>query len=288
MNKKRGIIMDKKAKDILFKTYWKNGWIDRKDCTTTKEEIEYAKSKGLMFDNITITHDECINEILNIVKKISINKVAQAFLSSLSTRRLDWRSSIASYFMAKKLKKHEYVKEICGHVYDSDGKIIRNVYACGLCRDVHSVGELKKHTNECEKNINEDLNVLNFERIKWGGVRHGALLYTLLDLRIFHTEKVTKPTNEDIKIFKDILSTIETSHPDDYPGTLEKRLSKSIKSSKYERNTLIETMACIEILKPASYDRPIRGQNDWKYAEYWRGEDKYNKDAVNKFFEKYL
>lgn len=41
--------MDKKAKDILFKTYWSSsGWKDNK--STDPSDFVYAKSKGLMFD----------------------------------------------------------------------------------------------------------------------------------------------------------------------------------------------------------------------------------------------
>jgi hypothetical protein len=274
--------MDKKAKNILFKTYWKNGWINENDRIITKEDFEYAKSKGLMFDNITITHDECINEILEIIEKISMEKVSQAFLSSLSNKRLDWRSGIASYFIAKQLIKHTYSKAISGHGYNNNGEINYTSYTCGICRD------LKYGIIGAEKYIDSDLSVLNFERIKWGGVRHGDLLYTLLDLRMFCAEEIPEPTNEDIKIFKNILKIIENSQLNDYPSTLEKRLSECIKSSKNERKALIEIMACVEILKAGSYDRPRMGKNDWVYIEFWRGEDKYNKNAINKYFGKYL
>ncbi|MDR2128160.1 MAG: hypothetical protein LBP52_03715 [Burkholderiaceae bacterium] len=275
-------MMDKKARNILFKTYWKNGWIDDRDRTTTKEDFEYAKSRGLMFDNISITHNECIHEILEIIEKISIEKVSQAFLSSLSNRRLDWRSSIASYSIAKQLTNHEYSKAVSGHGYNENGEINYTSYTCGICR------ELKHGIWGYEKYVNEDLNVLNFERIKWGGVRFGKILYTLFDLRMFCAEEISGPTSEDINILKNMLQTIESSQPNDYPGALEKRLSGCIKSSKNERKVLIEIMACIEILKPGSYDRPTTGRHDWRYAEFWRGEDKYNKDAVRKYFGKYL
>jgi hypothetical protein len=274
--------MDKKAKNILFKTYWKNGWIDNKDIKIDSADFEYAKSKGLMFDNINITHDQCINEILYIVNTISMEKVSKAFLSSLSNRRLDWRSGIASFFIAKQLIKHKYSKAVCGHGYDNNGKVNYTSYTCGICRD------LKFGIIGNENYIDKDLSVLNFERIKWGGVRHGDLLYTLFDLRIFNTEEIAEPTVEDINIFKKILEVIEISQENDYPGKLEKNLSKIIKSTKNERRILMEIMACIEILSPGSYDRPSRGKNDWTYVEYWRGIDKYNQEAVKKYFGEYI
>jgi hypothetical protein len=274
--------MDKRAKNILFKTYWKNGcWIiNDEDRITSKENFEYAKSKGLMFENVTITHDECINEILEIYKKIPIDLVSQAFLSSLSNKRIDWRSSIASYFIAKKIRKHKYLKTVSGHGYDKNGNANQTYYSCGICMNLGM--------SEKEKYINEDLNVMNFERIKWGGIRLGHLLYTLLDLKLIVKEEITRPTYEDIEIFKNILKTVESSQPKDYPSVLRKRLSENIKYTKNEIDVIMEIMACVEILKPASYDRPTTGRHDWHFVEFWRGEDKYNQDAVNIFFGKYL
>ena len=274
--------MDKKAKNILFRTYWKNGWISDKDRKTDPIDFEYAKSKGVMFDNINITHDQCIIEILGVVKDISIQSVSKAFLGSLTNNRLDWRSAIASFHIAKMLPKHKYKKTVSGHGYDNHGNINYTSYSCGVCMD------LNYHIFGYEKYSNIDLNILNFERLKWGGVRHGDLVYTLFDLKSFTNENIIDPTNKDIEIFKKILDTIETSQEKDYPGKLEQRLSQIIKSTKYERKTLLEIMACIGILKPGSYDRPSTDRNDWKYVEYWRGEDKYNKEMVEMYFGEYI
>lgn len=57
-----------------------------------------------------------------------------------------------------------------------DGKVVHTSYTCKICNN------LKYGVIGNEHYLNEDLNVLNFERIKWGGVRHGALIYTLFDL----------------------------------------------------------------------------------------------------------
>lgn len=274
--------MDKKAKNILFKTYWKNGWINDKERQTNLDDFEYAKSKGLMFEPLTISHDQCLDKIFEILPTISTDKVATAFLSSLSNKRLDWRSSLASYFIAKQLVPHKYTKVLSGQSFDKNGIVTHESYTCGICR------ELKYGIIGDENYFNEDLNVLNFERIKWGGVRHGQLIYTLFDLQQLQVEEIPKPSTEDIEIFKNILAIIEDSQPNDYPSVLEKKLSTVIKSTKDERKVLIEILACIDILKPTTYDRSSRGKNDWVFVEYWRGEDKYNKEALNNYFGKYI
>ncbi len=275
--------MDQKAKNILFRTYWKNGWIDSKERFTDPTDFEYAKSKGLMFEKLTISHDDCIKRIIELVNKITIEEITKAFLSSLSTRRLDWRSGIASYFIAKLFKQHKYTPTVSGHSYVNE-ETVYTFYTCEICKN------LKYGVIGAEFYKEEDLNVLNFERIKWGGVRHGELVYTFFDLEQFSKEKISEPTKEDINIFKEILKVINSSQKDDYPSTLREKLKDipTFKSNKNERSIILEILACIEILQPTSYDRPIASKNDWTYIEYWRGEDKYNKKAVNKYFGKYL
>ncbi|MGI1678238.1 MAG: hypothetical protein K6L75_05880 [Cellvibrionaceae bacterium] len=273
--------MDKKAKKILFSTYWKNGWIDSKDRVLSDECFEYAKSQGLMFDPLSISHDECIDAIDNMVNEVSREQIAKGFLSSLISRRLDWRSSLSSYSIAKNIPKHTYQPVITGTSY-TDGKPTSNSYTCGICRD--SQYGVVGHQNYEDA----DINVLNFERIKWGGVRHGDILYTYFDLNQFKNADIPEPTDEDIHCFKEILKTIESSEPTDYPSSLEKRLAPVVKSSKPERQVLIEILASIGVLKPGSYDRPIKGRNDWVFVEYWRGEDKYCHKAVSEYFDKYL
>lgn len=275
--------MDAKAKKILFKTYWSSdGWLEDDERSISKEDFEYAKSKGLMFDPITITHDECISQIDKCMQQISMSLICKAFLSSLSTRRLDLRSSIASYFLAKKLPLHTYTPIQSGESYDRKGKVSQVYYTCQICRDAQ-YGIIGDQIYE-----DYDLSVLNFERIKWGGVRHGNIVYTLFDLKCFLQENISEPTEEDCQIFKNILSTIDSSEANDYPSTLEKRLKDVFKANKEERQIMIEILASIGVLEPKSYDRPIRGKSDWVYVEYWRGEDGYNKDIVNKYFEAYL
>ncbi len=274
--------MDKRAKDILFKTYWSStGWRD--DRHTAPEDFAYAKEKGLMFDSLTISHDDCVKRIIEIANTITQEQVAKAFLSSLSTHRLDWRSGIGSYYIAKLFTPHVYTPVESGNSY-RDGKIIHRSYTCQICRD------LKYGIIGHEYYANTDLNVLNFERIRWGGVRHGALIYILFDLAQFAKEQISEPTEMDIEIFKCMLNTISSCKPGDYPSALRDRLKDvpNLKSSKDERAVIIEILACIKVLKPMSYDRPGAGKNDWIYVEFWRGEDGFNEEAIENYFGQYL
>ena len=272
--------MDKKAKDILFKTYWgAQGW--KSNAVTAPADFAYAKSKGLMFDRVNLDHDQCVNDLLALRERIPLEKAARGFLSSLSSRRLDWRSGLASLHAALDMEDHRYDPEVSGHSYGPDGRIIHTAYSCRYCRSFS--GSSVPGDKVFEKDIN--LNVLNFERIKWGGVRHGDLIYAWFDLQQLEKEDVPEPGPEDPAIFEAILATIATSAPNDTPGTLEKRLTPVLKSSKSERQVLIEILAYVGVLE-ARVERPWRG--DWNHAGAWRGEDRYDGDAVKHLLGNWL
>lgn len=241
--------MDKKARAILFKTYWTaKGW--KSVIETDPRDFEYAKAQGVMFDPVSFGLKALKAELSSLITKIGKEKIVNGFLSSLTNKRPDWRSAIGSYFNAKLILENK-----------------RQFYRA-----------------DTFKYENEDLNVLNFERIKWGGVRHSDLLYNYLDLKLFDQEEVAKPTEEDIYIFKGILNCIDQSPPGEYPSKLRERLRGVIGISKDQRGVLMEILACCEILKPQSFDRPTTGRHDWQFVEFWRGEDKYDKELVREYF----
>ena len=51
----------------------------------------------------------------------------------VSTRRLDWRSGIASYYIVKCLVPHKYTPVEGGHFYNMDGEVVSTNYHCGIC-----------------------------------------------------------------------------------------------------------------------------------------------------------
>ncbi len=274
--------MDKKAKKILFNTYWSsNGWKMGEERQITPDDFAYAKEKGLMFDPITISHDECVKRLVKLAGSISKEQVAKGFLCSLSTRRLDWRSAVSSYGIANSIIEHTYTPVETGHFYEN-GVALRATYTCAKCKDLGCC--------VYEEYVNEDLNVLNFERIKWGGVRQGELLYTMFDLEQFAKEEIPEPSVEDITIFGGILQAVKSCKPGDYPSVLRDKLAEveGLKSNKDERSVILEILACLGVLAPKKYNRPEAGKHDWNYVTQWRGEDGYDEKVVDKYFGKYL
>lgn len=242
--------MDKKAKQILFNTYWSStGWKDDDDRNIKPKDFIYAKSKGVMFDNLSITGQELLKNVKILFKSVSLKKVTDAFLSSFTSNRLDWRSGLGSYSNIKRV--------------------------------------LEIETFKSEDFEDEDLNVLNFERIKWGGIRHSQILYNWLDLTLLEKESIPEPTQNDLRIFSDILNSINESPAEETAAKLRDRLKKVFKASKDQRHVLLEILGCSEILKPLSFERLEPSKHDWEFVLFWRGEDKYNSDAVNYFFGNY-
>lgn len=275
--------MDKQAKNILFKTYWSaGGWIDAAQRRTAPEDFEYAKSKGLMFDPVSFTHDECLAQTLALRDRIPTALAARAFLSSLSTRRLDWRSGLASLQVAQHLTAHPYTPVATGQSYGPNGAVTHVSRSCGVCRDAQDsvIAQIAY--------ANVDLNVLNFERIKWGGVRHGNLEYTWFDLRELAAHPIPEPTEQDVALLRGILAMVAACEPNDGPGALEQKLKPTLASSKAERQMLIDILACAGVLRPQSYDRTVNGRSDWRYVGAWRGQDGYSEDAVQRWFGNYL
>jgi hypothetical protein len=179
---------------------------------------------------------------------------------------------VLSWLFGKELPNHNFSPYV-----DSHGNTHMS-YLCGICNQTNM--------SCCESYENEDLNVLNFERIKWGGIRLNHVLYCLFDLEQFTKLEKMVPTEEDYAILKQILKTIETIPPKDGPRQLEQALKETFKSSKNEREVVIEILACIGVLQPGSDDRPKRGgKNDWHFAENWRGEDGYNQEVVQFYFD---
>jgi len=256
-------MIDKKAKKILYNTYWTSkGWRD--NYAVSNEDFDYAKSKGLMFDKVNKTHDEIIKSAINVRAKVNLSRLIQGFLSSLSNRDLRFRSAIQSYYHLSDLSNHDF----------EEGNFDLK-YLCKICE-----------TNKEDKGI--DLSVLNFERLKWGGVRKADILYNLFDLELFNKIKIPEPQKEDIQIFEKILDCIETSNDHDNYKILEKRLSNCIQSNSNEREQLVEILGSMEILEPKQYDKNNRHSEDWIVLSEWRGKDKYNIKVTKRLFKKWM
>jgi len=263
--------MDKRALKILFDAYWSPaGW---RPGNVSPEDFSYAKAAGVMFDPIPLTHNEVVRRAIAIRDTLTPRQVANGFLASLSSRRLELRSALGSYAVLRHLPAHESFEKQC--------------QTCGMYNS----------------DVPEDLNVLSFERFKWGGVRHAHPEYALFDLEQFAALPCPDPSTEDKRLFRELINVIELVPQDATATTLSKHFSVAgFKSSKAERDVFIEILGMCSVLQTAAHpgfsanwisycDRelPSRRFVDMAYpACWWRRSDGVNPDALKLYFSHVL
>lgn len=278
-------MVDEKARQILFKTYWSSaGW--KQDRSIAPTDFDYAQKAGYMFDAVPLSHDDVVAKLLAVRDKVCLERVTEAFLTSLSTRRLEIRSALGSYSFASHFPDHKLTAQTATSV--PSGRLRCRI--CGLYGSSAADGQ--------------DLNVLSFERWKWGGVRHTNPLYCWFDLSRFEAtaDPAIQPREEDYAILARIVTAASSLVPNAKPNELEKCISKLIKSNAAERRVLIEVLGYCGILKPASrsgflqaftsaeqcnHDRPPDHKNDWGYPViWWRGADGVDSVVLAQLFPK--
>ncbi|UQZ34841.1 hypothetical protein C2I18_15670 [Paenibacillus sp. PK3_47] len=260
--------MDKQAKKTLMNTFWTSaGWKSSPDAFAG-ERFEYAKSKGLMFDPVTMTHDEIMKRLRELHQVITKEQVAAAFLHSLSTKKVHLRSALSSWALTSRLPLHTY----------EERSVVRPSYSsCGDCNDHRLMAD--------REYIEEDLNVLNFERVKWGGIRLNWLLYCWMDLELFSKEEACEYTAEDTAILTGMLQAVKDCGDYDSARMLEKRWKAVVPSSKNERDVIMEIWGYAGLLVPGDTPRKRTGGNsDFDAVAEWQGEDGYSQTAVEFYF----
>jgi hypothetical protein len=260
---------DKKAERILFDTYWSSqGW--NRERTTPPADFAYAKQAGYLFDPIKLSHDELIDRLLRLRSRIDAPVVAQAFSDSLTTRRLDLRSALGSLGAALRLTKHGF-----------ESSRTSSSSQCNICK-VYAGSEA------------EDLNVLSFERFKWGGVRHENPFYALFDLSQFEAANRDSRRQSREPLLR-ILDTAANASADCRPNDLVKLIASFVPGNTDQRRVVINCLGYAGILQPAShpgffdgyptYREHPGGKNDWSYpVSWWRGQDGVNSKALAFYF----
>jgi len=264
--------VDPRALKVLFDTYWSPaGWRDENSRRTPLKDFEYAKRAGVMFDPIRLSHDDIVKRAVAAVRRVERQAVADAFIVSLSSRRLELRSALGSFAVLQHIPRHTTLRQ-------SD--------ACSVC------GEYNRPTED------KDLNVLNFERFKWGGVRHDQPMYASMDLDLFQRLPRAAPSIADVTIFKAVLKAMEAAPQKTSSAALEKQLIKAIKSSKAERDTVVGILGYCGILVTAEHPGYMRRFVPWSDRElparrfvdmpypacWWQRSDGINREALAYWF----
>ena len=259
-----------RAKKALFDTYWSStGW--RADPSTPPDELEHAIKVGVMFSNADIDHADSLTTISTLRKKLDPKEVGRAFLASLSTKDVHRRSALGSLSVALNLPSHDFIEW--------------SIQSCGVCGDSIS-----------ERNV--DINVLSFERFKWGGVRHTSPTYIAFDLARFAAEEFHEPSKQDHLIFSQILDSIEATSSGHKLADLVSALATILPGNKDQRRTAISILGFSGVLKIPGRPGFFREftslsnreetpwfKDDWSYPTcWWRGGCGLDQDALSFWF----
>ena len=273
-------MVDRRARDILTARYWSpSGWKPEGERITSPDDFAYAKSKGLMFDDTgPLAHDDVVAWVLRAVQGVTLSQVAGAFLASLGTRRLDIRSALGTWVVGRWISTHA----VTAHF--SRGR-------CSTC------GYYDRSSM--------DLNIMSFERHKWGGVRHCDVEYIAFDLTEFAKQALPLPTSEDRSLLRRILEAASTTRPDGTQADLKKQVAKVLKSNDAERDVVLKILGYCGVLENPDHRgfahagmtaterelarRPAGGRSDVDYPlDWWRGCHGVNEANTRLFFGSFL
>jgi hypothetical protein len=258
---------------ILMDTFWTpQGW--RRDrAWPSPDAMRIAVDAGVMFSaRRTEDHDGWVKAARAASASLSTREVGDAFLASLTSRRLDLRSALGSYAVARFLPEHAI--ELAPHDY-----------RCLVCGDSTSPGDPP-----------EDMNVLSFERFKWGGVRRDKIMYIAFDLEQFARAPRLAPSDADIDLGQRLIDQLRRL-PDETPAAKAASHLKMIKGNKAERDVLVGILGVTGILQTAEHpayakafvrlkDRELPGRRfvDQAYpACWWTAADGVNAEALKIF-----
>jgi hypothetical protein len=137
--------------------------------------------------------------------------------------------------------------------------------------------------------VNEDLNVLNFERVKWGGIRLNQLLYCWLDLELLSKEENFEVTAHDVSILCNMTESIENCAAHESARQLEKRWKDVFPSSKQERDVALEIWGYAGLLVQRDTPRKLRGgSSDFNSVAGWQGSDGFSREVLEFYFGAFL
>ncbi len=227
----------------------------------SENEMIIAKEQGYLFDYPEYeTHCDMLQRLHSILEQIDPKDIANAFLFSLSTRRLEYRSALGSYYFAMAIPEHDFEKS------HNDMLAAASVH-CYLCGWTAWNDAPTKIDRKYGNNFN------NYKRYKYGGSAIGNinLNYVIFDLEQFIKLPKVQPVYEDKRIFAKILSCVGCLENSDKAGKLRDIIQKAkiFKTNKDEITILLGELGICGIL--ASKDFPA-------YDVYFA--DEYERDPV--------
>lgn len=223
----------------LAQTFWSSAGWHATPQWPDPDRFRSAVDRGVMFDQPRVlTHDQWVAAARQAASKTDSGQAEEAFLASLSRRqRLDLRSALSSYVLASQLPDHPFTTR---------GMSVE----CAIC-GLYPDGE-------------EDLNVLNFERFKWGGVRRDSVIYAAFDLEQFALAPRITPGAADLELGRQVIRTLRDL-PSGVTASQAQRHLSFLPSNKAEREVIVDILGVCGILETP--DHPGYSQSFVKYSD---------------------
>lgn len=254
----------------LMKTFWSSqGWRSQPSWPNG-DVLSRAVAAGVMFtEPLIVDHDECVMAAQEAAANVTTADVSDAFIASLTTNRNDLRSVLGSFAVARQLPEHPFTPRL-------------HTVQCEVC------GEGNRSQ--------EDLNKLNFERFKWGGLRRDSIPFVAFDLEQFSRAPREEVTRKALAVGQQLVSALRNAPAEATARQMAVRL-KMLKGSQAEREVVLDILGVCGVLRTSQHggyakefvpavERVLPSQHyaDRSYPVcWWRGRDGVDEDALREF-----
>ena len=275
-------MVDKKALSLLKKYYLPY----KAEGQPSESDKENAIKSGVLVPDSTMAHDEIVKEIKLLSERISLERVAKAFLYSLSSGDLRYRTALSSLVWARSLPEHELIP-------DDAEKNAWHTPSCAVCGCTHGLAM-------AEKIDWNEYGVFRYLPPKQYGREPDFTCaeYVLNDLREFEKLPAVKPCDEDYRILNGIFACVKQMKPHNMDIALvsEIRNKKCFDATGNGIHCLLGVLSICGILESAEQKGFLHGFTNsggiGGYRDglsfyplfYWRGKDGVNDTAVNEIF----
>ncbi|MBE6870055.1 MAG: hypothetical protein E7494_15090 [Ruminococcus albus] len=275
-------MVDKKAL-TLFKKYYLSY---KSDGQPSEADIAVAVKSGVFVPDSEMTHDEIVTAIKELSERISLESAAKAFLYSLSSGDMRYRSAVSSLIWAKALTEHKFVS----NGVEPGGWRSPMCIVCGCT-----------HGLEASEMIDwNKFNVFRYLPPKQYGrdPDFTSPEYVLNDLREFEKLPAVEPCEDDYRILNGIFACVNEmkSHNMDTALASEIRRQKFFDATGNAIHCILGILSVCGILQSdekkgflyefTNKDEQGFGRDGLTFfpLNFWRGKFGVNYDAVDKIF----
>jgi len=253
---------------------WEKEYVEKH--RTTPEDMAYLRLHGLAPDAVSLKHNEAISKCFLYYEKCKKISVTNAFLVSLSSARLEYRSGLPAFAIMQTMPDHEYQQTDASN--------------CKICCSQ-------------EENRSLDLTGLMRQRFVFGSMVAAKEPY---EIQFFLQQHLTledvTPSAADLSIFNAIIDILLHAGDAAKPNEVAKKLRTipGFTANVDQCKCLLEILGFCSILEtkkhPGYFKKytnpglaPSKSHSsNWAYpVDFWTGKDGINREALAFWFGDY-